>query len=70
MTKTEPLAIRAVIPNTGNPIAFAGGEEEAQYFLATHHRHAREGRCHKFNGKKYCYHKGQEIVTPASNYGR
>lgn len=26
---TQPLAIRAVIPNTGNPIAFAGGEEEA-----------------------------------------
>lgn len=29
MTKPEPLALRAVIPNTGNPIAFAGGEEEA-----------------------------------------
>lgn len=19
--------------------------------------------CHKFNGKKYCYHKGEEIIT-------
>lgn len=25
----EPLALRAVIPNSGNPIAFAGGEDEA-----------------------------------------
>lgn len=25
----DPPAIRAIIPNTGNPIAFAGGEEEA-----------------------------------------
>ncbi len=29
MSTPDPLAIRAVIPNTGNPIAFAGGEEEA-----------------------------------------
>ncbi len=29
MPKPEPLAIRAVIPNTGKPISFAGGEDEA-----------------------------------------
>lgn len=29
MPKPEPLALRAVIPNTGSPISFAGGEEEA-----------------------------------------
>ena len=25
----QPLAIKAVIPNTGSPIKFAGGEDEA-----------------------------------------
>ena len=29
MTKPQPLALKAVIPNTGNPIAFAGGDGEA-----------------------------------------
>ena len=26
--KLQPLALKAVIPSTGNPIAFAGGEGE------------------------------------------
>lgn len=29
MPKAEPIAIKCVIPNTGNPIGFAGGEGEA-----------------------------------------
>ncbi len=29
MPKPEPLALKAVIPNSGSPIKFAGGEEEA-----------------------------------------
>lgn len=29
MSKTEPLTLKAVIPNTGSPIKFAGGEDEA-----------------------------------------
>jgi len=28
-TKPEPLAFRAAIPTTGNPITFAGGEGDA-----------------------------------------
>ena len=29
MTRPAPLALPCIIPNTGNPIAFSGGEEEA-----------------------------------------
>jgi hypothetical protein len=31
--------------------------------LKEHHVYAKQGRCHKFNGKKYCYHTGKEMVT-------
>lgn len=29
MKTPEPLAMRMIIPNTGSPITFAGGEDEA-----------------------------------------
>ncbi len=37
MTKTEPLTFTAVIPNSGTPIGFAGGEGEAGFIKLQHY---------------------------------
>lgn len=38
-------------------------KEQDRHHLRTHRRWAQENRCHTFNGQKYCYHTGKEIVT-------
>ncbi len=33
--------------------------------LHIHREYTQRGECHYFNGKKYCYHTGREIVSDA-----
>ena len=42
MIKTEPLVFTAVIPNTGTPIGFAGGEGEAGFIKLQHYMTAEQ----------------------------
>jgi len=40
--KPEPLTFTAVIPNTGTPIGFAGGEGEAGFIKLQHYMSAEQ----------------------------
>ncbi len=40
--KPEPLTFTAVIPNTGTPIGFAGGEGEAGFIKLQHYMTAEQ----------------------------
>lgn len=42
MHKPEPLSFEAVIPNTGTPIGFAGGEGEAGFIKLQHYMSAEQ----------------------------
>ncbi len=42
MPKPEPLTFQAVIPNSGTPIGFAGGEGEAGFIKLQHYMNAQQ----------------------------
>ncbi len=58
--ENDPYA--QVLPNVECGDTLLSEKEEARFFLNIHREMASQGECHKFNGKKYCYHTGKEIV--------
>lgn len=42
MSKPKPLTFEAVIPNSGTPIGFAGGEGEAGFIKLQHYMSAEQ----------------------------
>lgn len=43
-------------------VMFSGHVDDAKERLNDHNEMATIGECHDFNGKKYCYHTGKEII--------
>jgi hypothetical protein len=52
------------LPNAeGDYLPVWGPVDSKKENLKRHQELASQGRCHKFNGKKFCYHTGKEIVS-------
>lgn len=52
------------LPNipAGTYHSFMGSVDRDKMALWVHNDQKKQGKCHKFNGKKYCYHTGKEII--------